>query len=245
MAFVKKRNMAAPGQAATALPSAPGVTPAYSAPAFKPSAVGSPVNSSAIGSPTIPGGNPWANIKPGSAGISPKDANPHLNQERDDARAKEDALYADIMKSHQGAWGGIESGVAANQAQMQRRSAAMSAAMGRSVGGGFASGMAQAGVTGQQNLMNARLQHEQQGRNLQLDWLDKQIRRRERDEDLEAEAARTENDVPGSELPAAGSSGGGSALSNALAQYNDAMAARAGLPSHTTKAKRMDYAFYR
>lgn len=109
---------------------------------------------------------------------------------------REDQMMKDIIASHQGAWAGIEKGHQANAALMQRRSASMNAAMGRNVGGGFASGMAQAWLTGQQNLDQARLQHEQQGRNLQLDWLDRQIRRRERDEDLTERATLAESGVP-------------------------------------------------
>ena len=130
-------------------------------------------------------------------------ANPNGVTDNDNARFQEDALYQDILKSHANAWSGIEQGQNANAAQLQRRNAAMNAAMGRSVGGGFASGMQQAFLTGQQQLNAARLQHEQQGRNLQLDWLDRMVRRRQRDEDLDERAALAESGVPGGGVPTA------------------------------------------
>ena len=113
------------------------------------------------------------------------------------ARQQEDALYKDILDSHKNAWSDIEKGHVANMATMQRRSAAINAAMGRSIGGGFWANLGQAQISGQNQLDQAKLQHEQQGRNLQLDWLDKMIRRREGDEGLAERAAGAESGVPG------------------------------------------------
>jgi hypothetical protein len=107
-----------------------------------------------------------------------------------------EALYKDILSQHRNAWGGIESGIAANTALNQRRMANMNAGMGRSVAGGFGGMMAQAILGGQQNLANARLQHDKEGRQLQMDWLDKQLHRQEREEDRAFQLASESSGVP-------------------------------------------------
>lgn len=107
-----------------------------------------------------------------------------------------ESLYKDILASHQNAWSGIQSGVQANTALNQRRMAAMNASAGRSMGGAFFGGQAQAFLGGQQNLLNAQLQHEAQGRQIQMDWLDKQLQRDERQKDREWTLAGEESGVP-------------------------------------------------
>lgn len=124
----------------------------------------------------------------GATGATPPAATPQMSEL--------DKLRQDIMDSHKNAWGGIQSGITANTALQQRRAAAMSAGMGRSVAGGYGGMMAQAMLGGQQNMLNAQLAHEGQGRQLQMGFLDQKIRDQERYEDREFALAGEGGDTP-------------------------------------------------
>jgi hypothetical protein len=80
-----------------------------------------------------------------------------------------DQLYQDLMASHKESWQNQEDIARAQAARGQRRAAEMAAGMGAATGGGtFASGQAQAGLKGQELMMNARRQHDIRGLELQM-----------------------------------------------------------------------------
>jgi hypothetical protein len=106
-----------------------------------------------------------------------------------DPYAEQDKIQQDIMDSHKNAWAGIQTGIQNRGALDAKRAANINARMGRSVGGAFWGGQMQAQMGTQQNMLNAQLEHDRQGRGLQMDYLDQQIRRTERMEDRDLRIA--------------------------------------------------------
>lgn len=137
--------------------------------------------------PTFPGGAQTPPKNPLGGGAPPPAA-PGAPPEQGGWNDLE-KFYQDIMGQHQASWADTEKGIMANQAMNQRRAAEINASMGRSIGGGMAGLMAQAQLSGQQQLMQGRAQHQDRGRQLQLSWLDKLVRREERLEDQQAASA--------------------------------------------------------
>jgi hypothetical protein len=97
------------------------------------------------------------------------------------------AQYQGIYKDHQNSWAAKEESAQSQMAAFQRRADAMAAMSGRSAmglsGGSLGLGR-QAMLSGMQLMNQERTQHDQQSRELQLAWLDKQIEKAYRDGDF-------------------------------------------------------------
>jgi hypothetical protein len=97
------------------------------------------------------------------------------------------AQYQGIYKDHQNSWAAKEESAQSQMAAFQRRADAMAAMSGRSAmglsGGSLGLGR-QAMLSGMQLMNQERTQHDQQSRELQLAWLDKQIQQANRNGDF-------------------------------------------------------------
>ncbi len=148
---------------------------------------------SAAGVPSTPQGtemgSPVANPQQQAANKNPTPGNgpmaPSTTPEvaGADPYGEMNKMYEDLMASHEKSWGATEHMIQRQGQAAARQNAAMNARMGRSIGGGFAGGMAQAMLGTNEQLLDARSQHENKARDLQLAWLDKQIQNQWREED--------------------------------------------------------------
>ena len=96
---------------------------------------------------------------------------------------EEDALFQDLLNSHEGSWADKQKALQYNAAKMQRQNAEVNARLGGSIGGGFAGGMAQAQLGANQQMLEERNKHDDRGRDLRLSYLDKKINQRNRLDD--------------------------------------------------------------
>lgn len=93
--------------------------------------------------------------------------------------------YQDIQKAHGESWAQKQGLAEAQISAFQRRADAMNAQSGRSAFGGGAMGTGRQGLLqGMQHMSAERAKHDEQGRKLQLAWLDKQIQQANRDQDF-------------------------------------------------------------
>lgn len=100
-----------------------------------------------------------------------------------------DQMYQDLLAKHEAGWQNQEDLARAEAASQQRRAAEMSAGMGAAAGGGtFASGMAQAGLKGQETMMRARQEHEVRGLELRMTHLLNQLKVAEAQKDRDSQA---------------------------------------------------------
>lgn len=92
------------------------------------------------------------------------------------------AMYKDLLESHNAGWAATQDMVQRQGAANQRRAAALSAKAG-SFGGGFAAMGAQALTDTNQQMLDERATHQEKARQLQLAWLDKKMQNQFRHED--------------------------------------------------------------
>lgn len=98
-------------------------------------------------------------------------------------------MWENIWADYQNSLGNIYAPADAAQSAAARRAAEQNALMGGGLGGGFQAGQAQANLTGQQMRMDIAREHEKQGLQMKLGWLDQLIARAEKsgDRDLQRE----------------------------------------------------------
>lgn len=86
-----------------------------------------------------------------------------------------DKLYNDLLSQHEKSWADTQQALGSQAAAANRRAMATNASMGRGVAGGFLAGQGQAQLDSQGQFLQAKAQHDKEGRNILMQQMDQKL----------------------------------------------------------------------